>query len=80
MKTNPIFQFGATTDTGIDIVPVGAKVLIVDSDGSGTPKEVLKIDLGTLDGTSTVSDFLNDNTLFKEISAGTAGDINGGTY
>jgi hypothetical protein len=79
MKTNPIFQFGATTDTGINEVPAGAKVLIVDSDGSGTPKEVIKIALGTLDETSTISDFLNDNSLFKEITA-EVGDISGGTY
>jgi len=79
MKTNPIFQFNTTTDTGINRVPVGAKILIIDNDGNGTPKEVIKIDLGTLDETSTIADFLNDSSLFTEISA-EVGDINGGTY
>jgi hypothetical protein len=79
MKTNPIFQFNATTDTGIDSVPIGAKILIIDNDGNGTPKEVIKINLGTLDETSTIADFLNDSTLYSEISA-EVGDINGGTY
>jgi hypothetical protein len=74
MKTNPIFQFNTTTDTGINEVPAGAKVLIIDGDGSGTPKEVIKTALGTLDGDSTIADFLANSSLFSEVV------MNGGIY
>jgi hypothetical protein len=70
MKTNPIFHFDATTDTGINEVPVGGIVYIKDSDGSGAPKQVQKIALGTLDGSSTIADFLGDGTLYNELPSG----------
>jgi hypothetical protein len=79
MKANPIFQFNTTSDTGIDKVPVGAKVLIIDSDGTGVPKEVLKKDLGPLDENSTIGDFLNNSSLFTEIT-GSIDEVDGGTY
>jgi len=79
MDTKPIYHFNDATETGIDKVPANAKVYILDSDGSGTPKEVTKVAMGTLDGTSTIADFLNDSTLFKEVTA-SVGDISGGTY
>ena len=79
MKTNPIFQFNSTTETGIDKVPENAMVLIKDSDGAGTPMQVIKTALGSLDSTSTVQDFLNDVSLYAGIEA-TLSEVNGGTY
>ncbi len=63
---NPVFYFKTAGDTGIDEVPLNSKVLIVDSDGLGTPKEVVKIAQGTLNSSSTVSDFLADSSLSSE--------------
>ena len=41
----------------------------------------MKTSLGTLDGTSTIADFLGDSALFKEIPSGSGGgDTVGGTY
>jgi len=76
MTTNPIFQFKTLTDTGIDLVPVGAKVYVDDSDGLGTSKEITKTGVGTLISTSTIQDFLNDTGIWKE----TPPTINGGVY
>ena len=82
MKANPIYEFKATTDLGVDMVPVGALILIEDSDGAGTPKLVRKLLQGALVSTSTIADFLNDVSLFKEIGGATPtpATINGGIY
>jgi len=80
MNYNPIWNFNSTTDVGISDVPVNAKILILDSDGNGTPKEITKIAMGSLDSNSTIADFLEDSTLFIEISSGEPAVINGGTY
>ena len=68
MQTNPIFQFENTSSTGINEVPINGIVHINDYDGNGTPNQVLKIALGTLDSSSTIQDFLNDTTLYHKIS------------
>jgi len=68
MYKNPIYQFDLNTDTGIDSVPVDALVHIKDSDGSGTPRQVLKIDNTGLTSSSTITDFLGDSSLWKELS------------
>ena len=62
MQLNPIFQFNNTTETGIDQVPVNAKVLILD-DGTGQSKEVIKISKGSMNSSTTIADFLNDSNL-----------------
>ena len=82
MRATPIFQFTDANDTGIDQVPVGAKIIILDSDGSGTIKEMHKKSGGSFTPTSTVQDLLNDPTLFTDVSVGlgSTANIEGGTY
>lgn len=80
MKNNPVWHFDDTTQTGINTVPLDAKIIIKDSDGNGTPKELLKIAAGALDETSTIADFLNDSTLFAELGGSLPDTIEGGTY
>ena len=67
MYKNPIYQFDLNTDTGIDSVPVDALVHIKDSDGSGTPRQVLKIDNTGLTSSSTITDFLGNSSLYEEV-------------
>jgi hypothetical protein len=68
MITNPIWFFDTQTETGINEVPLKAKVYIQDSDGFGTPREVTKIHQGLLNGGSTIQDFLQDPTLYDDIT------------
>lgn len=70
MKTNPLFQFDSTTDTGIHLVPDNALILIKDSDGSGNPLQVQKLANTGLTESSTIADFLADNTLHKPVGGG----------
>ena len=81
MRRLPMYQFNNVDSTGIDAVPINTAVLIIDSDGSGTPKEIVKIGKGTLTNASTITDFLADPILFSEFPSGAVIDeINGGTY
>jgi hypothetical protein len=82
MRATPIFQFNDANDTGIDQVPVGAKIIVLDSDGSGTIKEMHKKSGGTFTPTSTIQNLLDDPTAFTDVSAGLSAtaDIEGGTY
>ena len=80
MQIKPIYMFDDTNDTGINKVPDNAMVMIKDSDGAGTLKQILKISNTNLDDNSTISDFLNDSNLFSEMPTGSTGDIIGGTY
>jgi len=70
MFKNPVFHFNASTDTGIDEIPLDSLVYIKDSDGSGTAKQVLKTDGTGLTGTSTIADFLGNTALWKEVPGG----------
>ncbi len=82
MTTNPIYTFEDVNELGINEIPDNVTVIISDSDGSGTPKQVQKIANTDLTETSTIADFLANDTLFK--SAGAAAPeyttIVGGTY
>ena len=57
MERSPSFIFNGLTDTGIDEVPNGKEVVVMD-DGNGKIKKVFKIDNTGLDSSSTISDFL----------------------
>jgi len=65
MKTKPIFYFDSATDTGIDKVPSKATVVVLDSDGAGTPKQFVKLSNSGMSATSTVADMLANTDLFK---------------
>ncbi len=67
MKANLVWHFNNATDIGINEVPVNSKVVILDSDGSGTLREVIKISLGALTPTSTIQDFLDTHLMYKEL-------------
>ncbi len=79
MQIKPTYIFEDTTSTGIDKVPLNAAVIIKDSDGTGTPAHVIKIDQGVMDQNTTIATFLADGTLFGDMM-GSDGDILGGTY
>lgn len=70
MQSKPIFYFDLGTDLGIDTVPVNSLVHIKDV--SGEPRQVLKVQQGTLDGASTILDFLGTSANFEEIEGGSA--------
>jgi len=59
-----VFLFDDMTSTGVDTVPVDSIVLVKD-DGSGKTIEGIKISNGSLDSSSTVSDLVNNTSLFK---------------
>lgn len=63
MNERPIFHFDDLSSTGIDKVPVGAKVLITDF-SNGHPLEVIKIGMGTLTSASNIAEFIADISLY----------------
>ncbi|RKZ24617.1 hypothetical protein DRQ26_07205 [bacterium] len=85
MTIKPMYIFDATTDTGIDKVPVDATITIKDSDGAGTASQVVKLANTGMTGTSTIADFLADETLFRSISSSGGSsepieELSAGTY
>ena len=75
MVMNPVYQFKDTTRTGVYRVPNDAIVLIKD-DGTGNIKQVLKIANTGLINTSSIADFLADETLYIELNK----NIDGGPF
>ena len=63
MQEKPIYEFNNYADVGIDKVPAGSKILILD-DGNGRPREVIKIAMGALTQASNIAEFLADTNLF----------------
>lgn len=77
MRPIPVYSFPDTTATGLDQVPVNSKILIIDSNGSGKPKEVILIANTGITDLTTIATFLDTMTAnYKEVSA--AGAIGGG--
>ncbi len=59
MRRNPIYVFENLVAKGINNVPIGSIVQIVDSDGVGTPKLLQLLSNAGLDMNSTIGDFLS---------------------
>ena len=72
MQIKPIWSFDNKDSKRINEVPVGGRVYI--EDWSGYPREVIKKTMGSLDGTTTIEDFLGDETLFSEIAISSKAD------
>jgi len=70
----PNYNFNRTIDTGIDEVPVDA-IVYIKMDSAGKQRQLQKLSNGTLDGTSTIADFLNDSSLHKELNFVTPDDL-----
>jgi len=75
MQKKPIWHFESVTDTGIDKVPLNSKIYINDIDGAGTPLELTKISLGNLTETSTILDFLDDDTIYNSTIVSNIGEL-----
>lgn len=60
-------SFNDTTSTGIDKVPLNSYVTIENSDGNGNPRMMKIVDKTGLTDTTTIADFINNPTLWKEL-------------
>lgn len=65
MKNKSIFTFRDVTSLGIETVPMNS--LIIINAVLGAPKAVIIIDDTGLDNTSTIQNFLDDPSLYKEV-------------
>jgi len=66
MKNKSIFSFKDLTSIGIFNVPLNAIIQI--DNVNGLPKVVILISSVGLSSVSTIQDFLNDTTLYKDIT------------
>jgi len=77
-KKDPVFTFHDTFERGINTVPNNNTVIIIDSDGEGRARQVVKISNQGMMFTSTIADFLADPLLYNEVECTL--DVDGGTF
>jgi len=79
MYVLPTYYFKNKNEIGIDKVPLGAKVVILDYNGYGDIIEIIKIKQGTLNRLVTIEDFLSRSDYFKRIMID-VNEFDGGSY
>ena len=65
----PTYTFLSTSDTGINEIPKGSTIQVFD-DVNSIKSVYFKMSNNGLTSSSTVQDFLNDNSLYKDIEGG----------
>ena len=78
VKKDPIFTFNDVYERGINNVPLHNTIMIINADGLGNARQVVKISNSGMMFTSTIQDFLNDTDLYNEIQVTI--DIDGGSF
>ena len=78
VKKDPLFTFNNLLERGINNVPLDNTIMIIDSDGLGNARQVVKISNNGMMFTSSIADFLADDTLYNEIQVTI--DIDGGLF
>ena len=78
VKKDPIFTFDNVEARGINNVPNHNTIMIIDADGQGTARQVIKISNTGMMFTSTIQDFLNDPSLYNEVQSSI--NIDGGSF
>jgi len=78
LKRNPIFTFENLLSTGINKIPLDSIITVDDFDGSGNSRSVVVKSISGMTGSSTISDFLANTVLFKEV--GDNGIVEGGSF
>jgi hypothetical protein len=77
MVRNPVYFFKDRNSTGIDLVPVGSLMNIIDADGQGTPTFILLIDKTNITDQTTIGDFIDNGYQSWWLPSGGGGYIPG---
>ncbi len=80
MRRNPIYVFDNRSSFGIDQVPLGSIVQILDADGLGNPAIVQLISISNIGSTTTIGDFLDgsDSTSLDQNTLSELEKVGGG--